>query len=261
MFLEHGSFQLLELAIKKRSTLSNSRSKQGGRFTKLKLEKNEAYSKNMIAKAWQWAKAQGKLRVNEVHGEEEIYIVANETFDVTTNETEEAEQSGAIEAFLPELDQQHESLADPASIRGSTWLATSMNHQLEKMQGLYEKLAALLSEAAVAPESLDKSKRDEIQSLFVQCTKLDVGMNSLLAHEKLIIFRCTFIGLCSEKCRAMRHTYTTRMLYTVLPSERLQNYPRGLGKGSDTAVMGAWLDTVLQDLTPDRVPDAWCMYW
>ena len=31
-----------------------------------------------------------------------------------------------------------------------------MNHQLEKMQGLYEKLAALLSEAAVAPESLDK---------------------------------------------------------------------------------------------------------
>ena len=51
----------------------------------------------MIAKAWQWAKAQGKLRVNEVHGEEEIYNVANETFDVTTNETEEAEQSGAIE--------------------------------------------------------------------------------------------------------------------------------------------------------------------
>ena len=47
MFLEHGSFQLLELAIKKRSTLSNSRSKQGGRFTKLKLEKNEAYSKKL----------------------------------------------------------------------------------------------------------------------------------------------------------------------------------------------------------------------
>ena len=29
-----------------------------------------------------------------------------------------------------------------------------------------------------------RSKRDEIQSLFVQCTKLDVGMNSLLVRAK-----------------------------------------------------------------------------
>ena len=50
----------------------------------------------MLIKAWAWAKAQSKIRVNEVHGEEEIYIVANESFDVTSTEVEEATQSGNI---------------------------------------------------------------------------------------------------------------------------------------------------------------------
>ena len=61
MFLEHGSFQLLELAIKKRSTLSNSRSKQGGWFTKLKLEKNEAYSKKLIFQQNTWCQFYGDI--------------------------------------------------------------------------------------------------------------------------------------------------------------------------------------------------------
>ena len=35
---------------------------------------------------------------------------------------------------------------------------------------------------------------------------------------------------------------------------RLQTFPRGLGKGSDSAVVGAWLETVLDDLPIDQVP-------
>ena len=47
MFLEHGSFQSLELAIVKRNTKSNTKSKQGGWYTKAKLEKTEAYTKRL----------------------------------------------------------------------------------------------------------------------------------------------------------------------------------------------------------------------
>ena len=35
---------------------------------------------------------------------------------------------------------------------------------------------------------------------------------------------------------------------------RLQDYPRGLGKGSDTGRLGGWYDTVLAGLRPENVP-------
>ena len=34
---------------------------------------------------------------------------------------------------------------------------------------------------------------------------------------------------------------------------RLQDFPRGLGKGSDTAVVGAWLESVLADVDLEQV--------
>ncbi len=37
---------------------------------------------------------------------------------------------------------------------------------------------------------------------------------------------------------------------------RLQDYPRGLGKGSDAAVVGAWMESVLDNLQLDLVPVA-----
>ena len=47
MFLEHGTFQALEMAIVKRNIRANKESKQGGWFTKSKLEKNEGYTKRL----------------------------------------------------------------------------------------------------------------------------------------------------------------------------------------------------------------------
>lgn len=38
---------------------------------------------------------------------------------------------------------------------------------------------------------------------------------------------------------------------------RLQNFPRGLGKGSDAGGVGAWLETVLARLSVDDVPAPW----
>ena len=48
MFLEHGTFQAMELAVKKRNQKMNSQTKAGGWYTKGKLEKAESYSKTLI---------------------------------------------------------------------------------------------------------------------------------------------------------------------------------------------------------------------
>ena len=50
--------------------------------------------RSMIAKAWAWAKNQ--WRVNPIHGEEEIRIIASETFSMNKSQIEELEQSGNI---------------------------------------------------------------------------------------------------------------------------------------------------------------------
>lgn len=53
--------------------------------------------RSMITKAFAWAKANGKHRVNEVHGEEEIRILVNETFNFKKSDIEETTQRGALE--------------------------------------------------------------------------------------------------------------------------------------------------------------------
>ena len=50
----------------------------------------------MIANAWAWATSRGKVCTNEIHGEDEIQIVLNETFGINTAEIEENERSGAM---------------------------------------------------------------------------------------------------------------------------------------------------------------------
>ena len=47
-------------------------------------------------KAWAWAQARGKVRTNEIHGEEEIQIVLSETFEVNNADIEEVDQTGNI---------------------------------------------------------------------------------------------------------------------------------------------------------------------
>ena len=56
----------------------------------------ETQPRKMIESAWAWAKAKGRVRKNEVHGEEEIKIVLTETFDVNNADIEEVERSGSI---------------------------------------------------------------------------------------------------------------------------------------------------------------------
>lgn len=48
----------------------------------------------MIEKAFAWADANGAKRTNAVHGEEEIKIVLDQTFEVAKSQTESTERSG-----------------------------------------------------------------------------------------------------------------------------------------------------------------------
>lgn len=52
--------------------------------------------RKMIEKAWAWAQARGKVRTNSIHGEEEIQVVVNETFELNNADIEEVEQKGSI---------------------------------------------------------------------------------------------------------------------------------------------------------------------
>ena len=48
MFLEHGSFGDLEIAIKKKTLSSHAQSKKGGWYTKSKLELVEGWTKKHV---------------------------------------------------------------------------------------------------------------------------------------------------------------------------------------------------------------------
>ena len=121
MFLKHGNFNDMEVAIKKRHVKENSTGKQGGWYTKAKLEQQECWSKSlactiapfenrsqrthpiipclrkMIDKAWAWGKASNCWRAHPIHGEEEIYITVAETFAETVTNSEEMTKSGALD--------------------------------------------------------------------------------------------------------------------------------------------------------------------
>ena len=49
-----------------------------------------------MEKAWGWAQTHGRIRTNEVHGEQEIQVVVDETFEVSNKDIEENERSGSI---------------------------------------------------------------------------------------------------------------------------------------------------------------------
>ncbi|CAK9118380.1 unnamed protein product [Durusdinium trenchii] len=84
----------MELAITKKHVLASQAKKEGGWYTKSKLETNEAA---MIAKAWAWARSNNRIRVNKIHGEEEISILAHESWNMTSTDIEESTQTGSLE--------------------------------------------------------------------------------------------------------------------------------------------------------------------
>ena len=54
------------------------------------------FLRKMIDRAWAWAKSRGRVRTNEVHGEDEIKIILHESFGVSKADIESLEQSGSF---------------------------------------------------------------------------------------------------------------------------------------------------------------------
>lgn len=111
MFLSHDSFETLEVQIKKKFTKSVETSKSGGCYSKHYLEIKERWTKSKYPSLYVYCEPhfytkgydsesrglgqiKDKHRVSSVHGEGEIYLVLNETFEATDKHEEETNRQG-----------------------------------------------------------------------------------------------------------------------------------------------------------------------
>ena len=53
--------------------------------------------RKMVDCAWQWAAKHNKLRINEVHGEEEACLILTETFNLLDETGQEINMQGSLE--------------------------------------------------------------------------------------------------------------------------------------------------------------------
>ncbi|CAK9076424.1 unnamed protein product [Durusdinium trenchii] len=133
MFEQNGSFATLEIRIRKKHTNRREITKGGGWYTRHVLEHTHGWSKKMIDKAFAWAEANGKLRINKIHGEPEAFLVLSEGFALTSTDVEETEQCGNIavedgddeagtllDSDLPDINE-----SDPAALLSSQLAASS----------------------------------------------------------------------------------------------------------------------------------------
>ena len=51
----------------------------------------------MVEKAFAWADSNKKIRVNQMHGEQEAFLVLSDSFAFTSSDIEESTQEGNIE--------------------------------------------------------------------------------------------------------------------------------------------------------------------
>ena len=134
MFREHGDFASMEVQIRKKHLKTKSETSGGAWFTEHRLKTEKQWTKmlawslvllslfwsltrskstlwlyimihaifspqnlrKMIEKAWTWAQTHGRIRTNEIHGEQEIQVVVDEKFEVSNQDIEEFERSGSI---------------------------------------------------------------------------------------------------------------------------------------------------------------------
>ena len=54
-------------------------------------------TRSMVAAAWQWAQPRNLIRKNEIHGEEEVRLVLNDSFQLLDETTNEMTMSGQFE--------------------------------------------------------------------------------------------------------------------------------------------------------------------
>ncbi|CAE7499386.1 unnamed protein product, partial [Symbiodinium sp. CCMP2456] len=98
MLREHGTFEALEVMVKKWHKQSLGTNRSGGWYTKHVLASQFHWSKSMINSAWEWARSRNLLRVNPIHKEEEAKLVINDSFELCTETGSEVDMSGNIEA-------------------------------------------------------------------------------------------------------------------------------------------------------------------
>ncbi|CAL1158689.1 unnamed protein product, partial [Cladocopium goreaui] len=323
-------------------------------------EPSEVDAQELESDLGESAERHGRKRKNEIHGEWEIQIVLEETFKKEKTYTEQSEQSGTVEvqddagtlfdsdipdmgqpsAALPALPAQQSSrhgasqifeVQDRISQVGTT-TAKTLHAQakdiLQKMEKCNENLAQHLSQATVAPESVDESIKTGGPGSAVgseggakpKSTKPSKGdaasakdvMDEAVKTHKLLQRHGVYDDKIAEMAKGgindlkrkngSRNIFSfihkkNKLLLTVIPAQhyaangatmqtvlravvddfnmlsergieainqkesvtfvraQLQCYPRGLGKGSDAALVSGWLETILDQMDVDSIPE------
>ncbi|CAJ1390316.1 unnamed protein product, partial [Effrenium voratum] len=87
---KHGTFKDVELHLSKWSRKSHGDGKKGRWVTKTFLK-----DETMIQNSWSYAAAQGLLRRNEVHGEEEARLILEDYFEKKSESGQERRSAGS----------------------------------------------------------------------------------------------------------------------------------------------------------------------
>ena len=70
----------------------------------------------------------------------------------------------------------------------------------------------------------------------------------------------SFLGLFSKGPFYSQEFSVALAMHALVSLYKVTGLPRGLGKGSDAALIGAWLESVMTPIEPSTLPDAWTQH-
>ncbi|CAK9057488.1 unnamed protein product [Durusdinium trenchii] len=285
-FAQHGDFGQLEVYVRKKHLKTASEGVQGGWYTKAALQK-EGWTSKMIERAWAWAQTFPpgvRHRVNPVHGEEEIKIVLRETFENLSQDIEEVERCGTF--TIQDGDEAgtllQSDLPDPGDVAAgsgsgananipkpnvnATGVSDSDSSDDDLVNSFVQNFAdgasakSVLADATKTEKLLDKHgalsalwKLHALQIGFGPATNLLKKACRITQSEQLD----TFYMVMKEEVKVVWQNEHYHFYFRFLGAKGdwpLKTFPRGLGKGSDTGLIGAWLEAVLDSVTEDSIP-------
>ena len=162
----------------------------------------------MCDRAWEWAARTGNLRTNQVHGEEEIKIVLNETFLAKNIHREENERSGSIQV---EDICMHEFVSYPSFLAqdpSGSLLTSELPDMLASTQSFLEQMAGEQA-AAQKPSELGNTAAISTFKLLISTVCSNVAsilrmvFPTLAANQSPFSILPKFVDVVGKKVKKM----------------------------------------------------------
>ncbi|CAE7835184.1 unnamed protein product [Symbiodinium microadriaticum] len=170
-----------------------------------------------------------KLRVNAIHQDEEALLILNETFQLIDESGEEINMNGTfeLEVDVPSPAAEPDKLAENKHARAAE-LSSSIREILAKLKENYKKLTTKQTDSISCKEKKAKKDKKAKVDSFVQPFK-NTMTNKVLS------------------CRLMTgddndDDLVEELFVSFAEGESgLREFPHGMGKGHDCALLGSWL--------------------